>query len=51
MEKNYGIFIGLTCVPAYSTLSFDHKTFVDSNLLPIFEGYKNVYQILLTDQD
>lgn len=40
MDQDFGIFIGLTCVPAYSNLSFKLDKFVELNLNPCFNNYK-----------
>lgn len=41
MCKDYGVFIGLSCVPSYSNLSFKFNDFISKNLNLCFEGYKD----------
>jgi len=40
MKNDFGIFIGLSCVPSYSNLSFSFDKFVKENLNHCFTGYK-----------
>ncbi|MBK8484740.1 MAG: hypothetical protein IPL31_10470 [Saprospiraceae bacterium] len=40
MINKYGIFIGFSCIPAYSNLSFKSENYINSVLDPLYSGYK-----------
>jgi len=41
MIKDYGIFVGLSCIPQYSEYAFNFSKFIDDTLDPLFNGYKS----------
>ena len=41
MIKDYGIFVGLSCIPQYSEYAFNFNKFIDDTLDPLFNGYKS----------